>query len=256
MRKRALGFTLIELMVAVVVFVVLGMIIAQVTALTGSAIRESNRRMDAVNQARVALDRFTLDLLQMSRDPRSLYQVDKLPGNDGLSFYAEVPAYSGRRRVSFVNYRVQTDAATSRLRLERGLTGTDWEATGGSKPLNVSSVETVGANDFGILGESVFRVEYAFVMKADGSLVASPGPNFAQVGAMIVTVAAMDPESAKLVTPAQWNSLVAALTDAVDGQFPLKAWTDQVGTAGFLALAAKNATASVRIFQRSIVLNP
>jgi len=109
-QRCALGnraFTLIEVLVALAVMSVLGVLIVQMISATGSTSRMSNRLVDAASQARLAFDRIGLDLGNLvKRDDADFVAGNPAADGDALLFLSELASPGGNRTLSLVAYRL------------------------------------------------------------------------------------------------------------------------------------------------------
>jgi len=111
------GFTILELLVAMAVFAMLAVLVAQLTISTTSVTAGGTKRMDVDNQARLIFDRMANDFARMVNRPDVDCIFAKQPGNDAMFFYSEGPAYaaeslgsSTKNTVALVGYRINTNS--------------------------------------------------------------------------------------------------------------------------------------------------
>jgi len=150
---RLVGFTLIEIMVAVAVLVILIVFVAQLTNSATAITRVGTKHMDADTQARIVLDRLGFDIGRMIRRNDLDYYIKgaaaysghgnghgwgkKLTGgqqgSDQCAFFASVPGYypqtSGQGPISLVAYRINQNSTTATepyLQLQRMGKGLLW----------------------------------------------------------------------------------------------------------------------------------
>jgi Tfp pilus assembly protein PilV len=111
MRRRAAGFTVVELLVSIVVLVIITLMASQLMTSATAITRTGNKHFDTDTAARVVLDRMALDFAQMVKRTDVDYYVKqkayKGHGNshgcgggrnndlssDQIAFYSEVPGY-------------------------------------------------------------------------------------------------------------------------------------------------------------------
>lgn len=214
--------------------------------------------------------------------------------NDTFSFYSSTeglyPATSGTastpRNLSIIGYRITTDPAhNSAPRLERGARQLDWTAggaagetihyvvvdgTGGQSQtldgaLPKSTLPLVdptasGTSNYQAFSDQVFRLEICYLVKGDPSLGTQPKlqttlpTNLTSLLAVVVAIGVLDARSRILVT--DYSKLIAALSDAKDGQDILAVWTPILNSPDFLVKTnlPPPAAQSVRIFQRYFYL--
>jgi len=254
-RKRGgLGFTMIEMLVAMAVLTLLVVLIAQIIGMTTSSVSSSSRKLDGVTEARFALDRLGVDWagrLDRSDVDHRFTKVDGnsgQPGNDELSFYSEVDGYQGSRKLSVVGYRVQTVDPERVYQMERGVQGTDWSTASplifGSQPLPI-----IPDTDYEVLSDGVLRLEFCY-LKTDGTLSNTVKPDLSDASALVVAVAVLDGASRKVVTDAQLKLLAASLPDAAEGKDPIKQWHDAISGSQLPTGIPEKATQALRFYQR------
>jgi hypothetical protein len=213
--------------------------------------------------------------------------------NDKLAFYASEPGYtstSGKRVVSVINYEIANNTSGQPV-LERGANdGFQWTGNSGSPTvpamifssapqLNVQNNTTIGSLEtpvasLDLLNSSVFRFEISFLLK-NPTNVSAPSQQppalvaalptstpIANVTAVIVTVAEIDSQNAKIVPAASWTKLVQALPDAdptvmATGTSTAQTWNAQIASGTFAATAGipQKAAAGVRVYDRFFYLN-
>jgi prepilin-type N-terminal cleavage/methylation domain-containing protein len=185
------GFTLVELLVAMAVFLLIAVTVASLTDSTAKLTSLFNSRMGADATARQALDRMGFDFSRAILRPELPDRIEKLTGNDRLVFYVRTDSYepSHDRGISTVAYEVQDFV------LLRGVDGFTWSNDQGSqlsfagltRPAGETSfvedrnaaaarLPQVDSNDeerFEVLSPGVFRFEYCFLLK-DGTLSTIP----------------------------------------------------------------------------------
>lgn len=111
----ARGFSLIEILAAVAVLAILGLILSQITGSVVRSTKQSTRILDAAGQARLAFDRFGFDLggLVKRKDVDCVAQNPAAPGSDPiLQFLSSVTSpglsSSNNRGISLIAYEVRT----------------------------------------------------------------------------------------------------------------------------------------------------
>jgi len=272
------GFTLLELLVSMAVLALLTLVVAQLTNSAARVTTDSHLRMDGDSQARLVLDRLSLDFAKMLKRPDVDYGFAKAAGNDAISFYAESAGYSAAgnstatvpRVLATIGYQVGTTGEAS-SRLTRGAKSVGWSEmifsplVGGNQtqslvpPNSLPTLTSSGNSDFDVLGDQVFRLEYCYLIKANPvagtppRLSATPPAKFTDLAGIIMGVAVLDKKSRGLVSPSQLNSLISALPDAVDGQDIASRWNPIVREAASLSSLTNiplAAASTVRVFQR------
>lgn len=151
-RDSERGFTIVEMLVSVAVFVMILTFVAQMVNSTAISTGLSNKRSDADGQARLIFDRMASDFAGMPKRKDVDFIFSKQVGNDKMFFYSEAPAYSAtnatwypapgqpdpKSSVALIGYSVNTgnDNTNSGItpppyclqRLGKGLT---WDANNG-----------------------------------------------------------------------------------------------------------------------------
>jgi len=258
-RQSCAGFTLLELLVAMMILTMLVILMVQLTNSTAHTISESNKRLDAATQCRTTLDRMAFDLAGMLVRGDVDYTFSKTAGDDSISFYCQTTGLfppgtsvtTTPRVISVVGYRVTHDA-TQGPRLERGAKGIDWDQmvftplTGGTtqqpkfeEPNSLPQIDATAGNpsNFQILSDQVIRFEYCFLTKGDPiahqapQLVATFPGSLSKVAAIVVGIAVLDKKSRVTVT--DYSKLSRAFPDAVDGQDIASLWLPVINSPDF-----------------------
>jgi prepilin-type N-terminal cleavage/methylation domain-containing protein len=208
------------------------------------------------------------------------------PGNDECAFYTGGAGYfsgtqpTGQEKapVALVAYMVANDSTTGTPGLQRMAKGLGWEPDAGGAWQNIAylpSMLTAGYPelfssdpDYQALGYQVFRIEYNYLLKPSATTAAqlSITPwnvplahtsinGFADVAAIVVTIAVLDGTSREIVS--NYSNLTSCLPDAKDNQGVASSWNGIVNsptfatTAGIPAAAAK----AVRVYERYFYLD-
>ncbi len=270
------AFSILELLVAMAVFALVALVLVSVTDSAILVTTASKLRMNADSASRGALDRMAADFAAQLQRKDLPDIVEKCPGNDRIIFHAGVDGYGGVRGISRVSYLVSDHAGVvdsvenfGRHVLLRGAKGVGWD--GGSQGLVFSSsnvATTVDPGSLDVAASGVFRLEFAFLM-ADGSLrevppTPSTGTNFnllrswgdlpssEKVSAIIVGMAALDPNSRALLPPDGLQTLSGLLPDSVAGTNDILAqWDGALNSSGLPPRVLK----AVRFYQRYFYLH-
>ena len=163
-----------------------------------------HKQMDADAQARQLLDRMAIDFAQMvKRNDVDFFAKGTLApnsvggamaGNDQIAFYSAVPGYypstGSQSPVSLVAYRVNSlSGATAFNKLERLGKGLVWNGVSATDtpvvfmPLTISATWPAATSSsladhrrrtYEMIGPQVFRFEYCYLLKANGSLSITP----------------------------------------------------------------------------------
>jgi len=267
------GFSLIELLTAAVVFVIIGMIMAQLLASATSVTGTSNKKQEADVQARLVFGRMALDFSRMLKRADVEYFLKKNVGNDQIAFLSEVTGYypstASPGTVSVVAYRIR--GGTAELKgLERMSAGLSWFSDGsGESPVayhkDIASIypEATGMNEYAQyeeIGQGVFRFEVFYLLKS-GKLSEEPWDvgaghtktdGLRDVAAICVALAVIDPSVRTRVTTAEVRSLAATMNDFTPGTMSTmgdldRQWQGAVNQSE----VAKKIGGSVRILTRS-----
>lgn len=285
-RGRSCGFTLAELLVTVGVLVLLVLLATQLLNSAATITTLGHKQMDADSQARQLLDRMAVDFAQMvKRSDVDFFAKGTLApnsvggamtGNDRIAFYSGVPGYypstGSQSPVSLVAYRVNSDSNSSSYnkmeRLGKGLVwnGVSTTATpvvflpltfSATWPAAVSSSLADPNGDYEVIGPQVFRFEYCYLLKANGSLSITPPSDVSGIAAIIADIAVIDSKSKVLLTNAQITTpLASSLTDYAAGMVPgqLRSnWQTALDTNSTLP---RPALSGIRLYERYFYLSP
>ncbi len=229
------AFSLLEILVAVAVLALIGLILAQIIGAVGQTTRVANRGINAAAQARLAFDRIGVDLACLIK--RADTDFLAASGADNLLFVSLVSAASApglpaadNRGLSIIAYRVGANTADgNRPCLLRGARAITWADTGffgldvdGLPVCDFHCVSTA-TSDFDALAPGVLRLVIGYqlypdnqpVTLADGSVIShtlgqvvfSPPlrsdvgslhrVDLARISALVVGVVALDLDTAK-----------------------------------------------------------
>jgi prepilin-type N-terminal cleavage/methylation domain-containing protein len=191
---RKAGFSLVELLAALAVFLILMVITISVSSMASDVVRRSNSSADAASQAQIAFERLGLDLGNWIRRPDIDFVATNPPisvGSSFLLFLSAVPSMTtgspdgGNRRMSMVGYRVAPHPDNgNQLALLRSAKPVGWNQVGfaGLKadglPRRFSDADfpadllpsqgtPVSAAEWDILSPGVLRVAVGFVLLPD-----------------------------------------------------------------------------------------
>jgi len=159
-RGRAVGFTILELLVSVAV---LALLVAAVSMIVGSAskvVKPSVQRMDSESQVRLVFDRMANDFAKMVKRNDADCLLYSGAGDDAMFFYSEAPGYyddintvrSTKSNLALIGYRINTANAaypnTPVLeRLGLGLTWDGNSAGGPGAPVFLAANASTGLPD-------------------------------------------------------------------------------------------------------------
>ena len=195
-REPRLGFTLVELLVAIAILLLILAVCSALTVTAQSLLNNGMQRIDADSQARLLFDRMALDLESMVKRTDVDYIVKDATqvqtGNDSLAFYARTSGYftstpdsAPRQTAALLAYRINSQT----YQLERMAKGIGWNSTSSGTPMvflpatlfgtwpTIAGAGTGGIpnlnlgtdSSYQVLAPSVFRLEYCYVLR-DGPL--------------------------------------------------------------------------------------
>jgi type II secretory pathway pseudopilin PulG len=289
-RDGAAGFTLVELLVSVGVLVVLVLLATQLLNSTAAITTLGHKQMDADSQARQLLDRMAIDFAQLVKRsdldffakgtvaPNSVGGA--MTGNDQMAFYSAVPGYypptGSQSPVSLVAYRVNSDSTSSSYnKMERmgkglvwnGISLTDTPVVFMPLTIGVSPASPLGtwpaatsssAFDaaYEVIGPQVFRLEYCYLLRTNGSLSITPPGDVSGIAAIIVDIAVIDSKSKVLLTNAQITSLAGQLSDYAANMVPGQLRNSWQNTLNANTILPRPALSGVRLYERFFYLSP
>ena len=262
--RRISAFTLLELLVAMAVLALIGVVLSQIIGATGKTTRISNRAIDAASQARVAFDRLGRDFTNLVKRTDSVF-VSSSTSPDLMLFLSLVNAASlpgsnasDNRGISVVAYRIASDIANAdRLCLLRGARAINWNDTGifglGSDglPTGIPAAQQPAATDFDVLAPGIIRlvvgyqlypdnqpatlVDNTTVPRAVGQVVYSPPlradtgtgkfVDLSRISAIVIGMVAIDLESLKLLSGADVTKFAGIFPAPVTDELPCQKWS-------------------------------
>jgi prepilin-type N-terminal cleavage/methylation domain-containing protein len=288
LHRRADGFTLVEMMVSVAMLSVLVFLLMTIMNSTSATVGTSWSRLQSDQDGRLVLDRLQIDLQNMLLRPDIDYEFVQNTGNDKLAYYATEPGYNpvpkgttGKRVASIIVYKM-VNSASGQPMLGRGANdGFQWAGSSGAPSvppmiftttpqlsLDNSTITPLETTTPDTLSPNIFRFEISFLLKnptnaaapkqSAPALVASLPKHtpIANVAAIIVTLAEIDSQNAKVIPPGSWSKLVAALPDA-GGASTAQAWNAAIASPNFATIAniPPKAASAVRVYERYFYLN-
>jgi prepilin-type N-terminal cleavage/methylation domain-containing protein len=258
------GFTLIEVLVALSV---LGLLLVMVLSMLKSmslAISNSDKRQEAVSQARQVLNRIGVDLASQIRRqdiPYGYAAADTLTdytGNDTLAFFTEGKSYNGTRQVIEAAYRINTASYT----LERAAVSINWtDSIDWFLPVEEyntfqNTLPKIQNGEWQEISPLIFRFEVCFLSNdpATGvrTLDTKPPSSIDSLVALVVTVAVLDSTERAKITTAQVKSLADALPDPGVNVNPLALWEGVIQGNSLPAQTSvpRTITSAIRCFQQ------
>ncbi len=287
-RRGIAGFTLAELLVSVGVLVLLVLLFTQLLNSAATITALGHKQMDADSQARQLLDRMAVDFAQMVKRSDVDYFAKgtaapnsvggTMDGNDQIAFYSAVPGYypsgsstGSQSPVSLVAYRVK-----SQNKLERLGKGLVWNGVSSTDtpvvflPLLISNIWPYATNQspdpsspsaYEIMGPQVFRFEYCYLLKANGTLSITPPGDIAGIAAIIADIAVIDSKSKVLLTDADIATFATPgganfLSDYSSGMAPGQLRAQWQNTLNGITSLPRPALSGIRLYERFFYLSP
>lgn len=246
------GFTLVEMLVSMSIFVLLVVVITQLFNSASAVTIGGNKHMDADSQARLVLDRMAIDFAHIVKRPDVDYYFLKNSGpgnpNDQMAFFSESTGYypaavngdTPKSNVSLVGYRINTANQLERLNkalIWNGVTAstTGASGTGGLLPTDRPMVYlpqtllgtwptiTGTDSDYQVIGDQVYRMEICYLVKSgtqNATLSDTPytAPDTSynglqDVAAIVVSIAVLDSKSRLLASAASLAASAGKLED-------------------------------------------
>jgi len=279
------AFTLAELVVTVGVLALLVLLFTQLFNNAASITTLGHKQMDADSQARQLLDRMAIDFAQWVKRsdvdffakgtvaPNSVGGA--MTGNDQIAFYSAVPGYypptGSQSPISLVAYRISSlNGAAAFNKLERLGKGLVWNGVSDADvpvvfmPLTIaatwpaatsSSLVDLNGN-YEIIGPLVFRFEYCYLLRADGSLSITPPSNISGIAAIVADIGVIDSKSKVLVNDTQITSLAGQLVDYASGMTPGQLRNNWQNTLNANTTLPRPALSGIRVYERFFYLSP
>lgn len=210
------AFSIIELLAAMAVFLLVAVAVATIVSSTAQVSGLARGKIRAEGAANQAFDRMTADFSRSVLRASLPDRIEKVAGNDILTFYARVDAYAGDRGISKVSYKVEDG------NLLRGAEGFSWSDTGSlsqlrsmgttpdspSNPTATAFIETLEPQilepeNFESLGPGVFRIEYCFLLK-DGTLSTVPVMQLPGVSNVLAATTSPDNTATGYAVGSRW----------------------------------------------------
>jgi len=253
-RNRTEAFTLVEVLVACAVLVLLVVMVAEMVGSATNVTSASKKRLDADDEARLVFDRMDADIALMLKRPdvsplflaNANSNNDPNDPNDAFYFYSQAPASStnttvNNSQIALIGYRiVSTNQNAQSNGLQRLGIEESWDAL--SFITNVST-NVVDDTNYHLIAPSVFRMEFALLMKpgstnnstnfnngfagpVPANIISTNGTNvffqtnnvgqsLKDVAGIVVALAILDPTSQKIIGTNALTTLAAKMEDAV-----------------------------------------
>ena len=277
------GFTLTELLITVGVLVVLVLLFTQLLNSAATITTLGHKQMDADSQARQLLDRMAIDFAQMVKRsdvdffakgtvaPKSVGGT--MAGNDRIAIYSAVPGHypatGSQSPVSLVAYRVNSASGTTAFnKLERLGKGLVWNGVSSTDtpvvfmPLTIAATwayatsSTASDTAYELTGPQVFRFEYCYVLRTNGSLSIIPPGDVSGIAAIIADIAVIDSKSKVLLTDAQITTpLASGLADYATGMVPGQLRTNWQTYLNGITSLPRPAVSGIRLYERYFYLS-
>jgi len=278
------AFTLAELLITVGVLVLLVLLFTQLLNSAATITTLGHKKMDADSQTRQLLDRMAIDFAQMVKRsdvdffakgttaPNSV--GGPMAGNDRIAFYSAVPGYypgtGSQSPVSLVAYRINSDSTSSSYnKLERMGKGLVWNGVSSTDtpvvfmPLTISATWPAATSSsapdttaYEVIGPQVFRFEYCYLLRANGTLSITPASDISGIAAIIADVAVIDSKSKVLLNDAQVTSLAGQLSDYSANMVPGQLRTNWQNTLNTNTTLPRPAVSGIRLYERFFYLSP
>jgi prepilin-type N-terminal cleavage/methylation domain-containing protein len=290
-RKWNAGFTLAELLVAVGVLGLLVLLFTQLLNSAASITTLGHKQIDTDSQARQLLDRMAIDFAQlMKRNDLDFFAKNTIAPNsvggpmdgtggqtknDRIAFYSGVPGYyppSGSQSpVALVAYRVNSlSGATAFNKLERLGKGLVWNGVSATDkpvvfmPLTISATWPAATSssladpngNYEIIGPQVFRFEYCYLLRSNGSLSITPPSDISAIAAIVADIAVIDSKSRVLLNDTQVTSLAGQLGDYTSGMSPGQLRNNWQNALNANTTLPRPALSGVRLYERFFYLSP
>jgi type II secretory pathway pseudopilin PulG len=255
------GFTLLEMMVSCVVFMLLSALLLQVFGTISKANDGTHRRSEILGQAIGALERVNYDLKSAVRSGGAnmavLKSVDS-DHNDALIFVSSVSSAgtpAATRNLSVVEYGITAKPAGDPdfsgwpdvPAFSRTVRTFAWgDDLGSLLPFtSITAAAAVAGGTTQQISPGVIRCEICFQLW-DGSVVAAPPSDWSQVRALVCGIVVVDRKTAASLVAAGQPDLASYFPKADDGQLPCAAWN------GVIAKLPPAARQTVRIYEYTL----
>ncbi len=211
------GFSLIELLVAMSVLSLIGILYFRIISTCLDLISYNKKYMESLANGRAMLDRLGTDLESRVRPNEVLPHFEKQTGNDRFSFYSELSRESDLRGVRAISYRV------NHSQIERSSKTLQWNDPSYDL-FSHGPLPFAPESEYDILIKGVFRLELAFVSKSTHKTTTTVPQQWSEISAIVVAIAVIDPTLLQAITPAQLSELSLLFPDARENQNILALW--------------------------------
>src|SRR4029077_9197797 len=166
-------------------------------------------------------------------------------------------------------YRVNSNSTSSSYnKLERMGKGLVWNGVSSIDtpvvfmPLTISTTwpaaTSSSASDtaYEAIGPQVFRFEYCYLLRSNGSLSITPPTDISGIAAIIADIAVIDSKSKVLLTNTQITSLAGQLSDYAAGMAPGQLRNSWQNTLNAITTLPRPAISGIRVYERFFYLSP
>lgn len=214
-QRRAAGFTLLEILVAMLVLALITLSMATIFNNASTIVSQSNQSMGSLDAGEAVLGQIGLDISRMVLRDDIDYDFTKQTGNDRLSFYARTSGFTtavattttSPRPLSVIGYEMGVNPGNNTSpQLNYGGLQIDWSPSpsagataftlsalvSGTQSQYLSGGDLPLPQSYTTLAPEVIRFEYCFVLKTDPNNNTPPQLLVPQLPASIAGVAPID----------------------------------------------------------------
>ncbi|SDT88763.1 Verru_Chthon cassette protein C [Verrucomicrobium sp. GAS474] len=255
--KGAAGFTLVETLVAVTILALITTLLAQVMGAASLTSQVVQRRINNFTKARALIDLFSQDLAAgLYRSDLAFYPAG---GQTLIAFYTQRPGVgaTATRNLALVQYAIDTTSAESPLQRSDLAIGWDKSQSGDvsfGEATTLPKLSLVKPSD---TANGVVGLQVRFLL-ADGTIQAKYANTVDNpLRAIGVTMAVVDDESLRKMTPARLNALRAVFASTAPADHAVKeAWQDALGASFDWPSYPATLSSGLLIFERFVYVSP
>lgn len=227
------GFTLLELIVAMVIFSIILVMALQLASSAMNSVRISESRAFNNSVARRTFALLNSDISQMIVRDDARIEFESVEGNDKLAFLNTnrglIAADPGERPASLVTYAIASDPEKG-TQLLRGTRGHDYSDTGSNvlvldseKPFPAVSPDSIDP-----ISNNVLRMEVEYLLEENGELVKKTVPpvKLVELRGLVVSLVTMDERTRRAISGSRQKSVADEFGDAVATKDTLEAWIE------------------------------
>ncbi len=260
---RRYGFTLIELIVAMVILSIILVLSLQLTGFATDSVRVSESRVFNDSAARRVFDQIGNDLSQMVVRGDARIEFESKAGNDQFSFLAAMPGLTatdpGNRPVSLITYAIASDAEEGE-RLLRGSRGHGY-ADSGSDSLILDPDKpfpAISQGNIDPISKNILRMEVEYLVEKTGKVekVILPPDKLDDLRGVVISLVTVDDRSRRAIKVSRQKTVADEFGDAVTTKSTLDAWTEKrnaLAVAGIPDIP-KEALKNIRCYQRTFLI--